>query len=88
MYSNLDATNFSGSIPFYDITFEDMLSKVTICYYKMIENKEVLINDENKKLLTSDIANAVEHIFNMRKGAVISEYTIRSISFGITKKKS
>ena len=48
MYSNLDATNFSGSIPFYDITFEDILSKVTICYYKMIENKEVLINDENK----------------------------------------
>jgi len=48
MYRNLDATNFSGSLPFYDITFEDILSKVTICYHKMIENKESLINDENK----------------------------------------
>ena len=42
---------------------------------------------DNEKLLTSDIANAVEHIFSMRKGAVISEYTIRSLSFGITKKR-
>ncbi len=48
MYNNLDATNFSGSIPFYDITFEDILSKITICYHKMIENKEPLIKDENK----------------------------------------
>jgi len=42
---------------------------------------------ENEKLLTTDIADAVEHILRMRKGAVVSEYTIRSLNFGIQKKK-
>lgn len=42
---------------------------------------------ENEKLLSSDIADAVEHILKMRKGAVVSEYTIRSLHFGISKKK-
>jgi len=42
--------------------------------------------EENKKLRASDIADAVEHILIMRKGAVISEYTIRSLQFGIQKK--
>lgn len=42
---------------------------------------------ENEKLLASDIADAVEHILSMRKGAVVSEYTIRSLNFGISKKK-
>ena len=41
---------------------------------------------ENEKLLASDIADAVEHILTMRKGAVVSEYTIRSLHFGIVKK--
>ncbi|OIP53449.1 MAG: short-chain dehydrogenase [Helicobacteraceae bacterium CG2_30_36_10] len=41
---------------------------------------------EEEKLLTSDIADAVEHIITMRKGAVVSDYTIRSLKFGITKK--
>ena len=41
---------------------------------------------ENEKLLASDIADAVAHILSMRKGAVISEYTIRSLNFGIKKK--
>ena len=41
---------------------------------------------ENEKLLSEDIANAVEHILTMRKGAVVSEYTIRSLQFGIKKK--
>ena len=40
----------------------------------------------DEKLLASDIANAVEHILSMRKGAVVSEYTIRSLKFGISKK--
>ena len=44
-------------------------------------------NKEDEKLLVSDIADAVEHILTMRKGAVVSEYTIRSLNFGITKKK-
>ena len=41
---------------------------------------------EDEKLLASDIADAVEHILSMRKGAVVSDYTIRSLQFGITKK--
>lgn len=42
---------------------------------------------EDEKLLASDIADAIEHILKMRKGAVVSEYTIRSLHFGIEKKK-
>lgn len=41
---------------------------------------------EDEKLLASDIADAVEHILKMRKGAVVSDYTIRSLKFGISKK--
>ena len=59
MFNNLDATNFSGSIPFYDVNFENILSKITICYYKMIENKEPLFKDENKirDVLVNDYLN-------------------------------
>ena len=42
---------------------------------------------ENEKLLSEDIADAVEHILSMRKGAVVSDYTIRSLNFGISKKR-
>ena len=42
---------------------------------------------ENEKLFASDIADAIEHILTMRKGAVVSEYTIRSLNFGISKKR-
>ncbi len=42
---------------------------------------------DDEKLLSSDIADALEHILNMRKGAVVSEYTIRSLNFGIKKKR-
>ncbi|MBL0708509.1 MAG: SDR family NAD(P)-dependent oxidoreductase [Sulfurimonas sp.] len=41
---------------------------------------------EDEKLFCSDIADAVEHILTMRKGAVVSDYTIRSLKFGISKK--
>lgn len=41
---------------------------------------------EDEKLFTTDIADAVAHILTMRKGAVVSEYTIRSLKFGIRKK--
>jgi len=41
---------------------------------------------EDEKLVVQDIADALEHILTMRKGAVVSEYTIRSLQFGITKK--
>jgi len=40
-----------------------------------------------ERLIASDIADAVEHILSMRKGAVVSEYTIRSLQFGISKKR-
>jgi len=42
---------------------------------------------EDEKLLATDIADAVEHILSMRKGAVISDCTIRSLKFGISKKR-
>lgn len=42
---------------------------------------------EDEKLFASDVADAVEHILTMRKGAVVSEYTLRSLNFGIVKKK-
>ena len=41
---------------------------------------------DEERLLASDITDAVEHILTMRKGAVISDYTIRSLKFGISKK--
>jgi short-subunit dehydrogenase len=41
---------------------------------------------EDEKLFAQDIAEAVRHILTMRKGAVVSEYTIRSLKFGIRKK--
>jgi len=40
----------------------------------------------DEKLFCSDIADVIEHILKMRKGAVVSEYTIRSLKFGISKK--
>lgn len=43
-------------------------------------------DDENAKLLASDIADAIEHILTMRKGAVVTDYTLRSLHFGIKKK--
>lgn len=42
--------------------------------------------NEDAKLLASDIADAVGHILTMRKGAVVSNYTVRSLHFGIAKK--
>jgi short-subunit dehydrogenase len=42
---------------------------------------------DDEKLLAKDIADAVEHIVTMRKGVVVTNYTIRSTKFGISKKK-
>lgn len=41
---------------------------------------------ESERLLASDIADALTHILSMRKGAVVSEYTVRSLNFGIAKR--
>ena len=55
------------------------------CFYD--ELRFETSNKDDEKLFASDIADTVEHILNMRKGAVVSEYTIRSLKFGISKKK-
>ena len=39
------------------------------------------------KLLADDIADAIQNILQMRKGVAITELTIRSQKFGITKKR-
>jgi short-subunit dehydrogenase len=43
-------------------------------------------NNEDEKLFADDIANTIEYILHLRKGAVVSECTIRGLKFGITKK--
>mgnify|MGYP001791017005 CR=1 FL=1 len=48
MFGSLDASNFSGSVPFYDNEFEKILSKISTCYQLMKTDKVVLENDENK----------------------------------------
>ena len=50
------------------------------------ELRFVTSENPDEKLLCSDIADAVEHILTMRKGAVVTDYTIRSLKFGIKKK--
>lgn len=44
-------------------------------------------DDENTKLFATDIAEALRHALSHRKGAQVSEITIRSQKFGITKKR-
>ncbi|MGG8497281.1 hypothetical protein ACQY1Q_12760 [Tenacibaculum sp. TC6] len=48
MFGSLDASHFSGSVPFYDNEFEEILSKICVCYQLMKVDKVVLENDENK----------------------------------------
>jgi len=42
--------------------------------------------DDDTKLLTSDITQAVQYLLDLREGICVSEMTIRSQRFGITKK--
>lgn len=44
-------------------------------------------NDDNAKLFASDIAEALRHTLSMRKGAGLTEITIRARKFGISKKR-
>ena len=53
------------------------------CFYDSLRFD--VSDKESEKLYASDIADAIEHILKMRKGAVVSEYTIRSLNFGIKK---
>jgi short-subunit dehydrogenase len=43
--------------------------------------------EDDTKLLTSDIAQAVQYLLDTREGICVSEMTIRSQRFGITKKQ-
>jgi len=42
--------------------------------------------EENSRLQSSDIADAIEQILSMREGVVVSEMTVRSQRFGMRKK--
>ena len=70
--SGLSITNINP-----DMTQSDFYKELR---FEPSENKD-------EKLLASDIADAVEHILKMRKGAVVTDYTLRSLNFGISKKK-
>lgn len=48
MFSNLNAEKFEGTLPFYQKTFEGILSKIVACYQLMLNDKVTLENDENK----------------------------------------
>jgi hypothetical protein len=48
MLGSLDASNFSGSVTFYDNEFKKILSKIAYCYQLMKSDKVELENDENK----------------------------------------
>ena len=86
MVSSGEWKDYGLGISKREVSFNVYRKAAEFPIYKITKNLKP--KNENEKLLASDIANAVEHIFNIRKGAVISEYTIRSLSFGITKKKS
>ncbi|SHO61379.1 hypothetical protein [Algoriphagus zhangzhouensis] len=47
MFGRLDASSFSGSIPFYQGEFEIILSKITACYHLMLSDGVQVPNDEN-----------------------------------------
>lgn len=86
----------SGLKAFGDALFEETrksaLSVVNInpdmTQSNFYENLRFETSDKaDEKLFAEDIADALEHILSMRKGAVVSDYTIRSLNFGIAKKK-
>lgn len=85
----------SGMKAFSDVLFEEtrksMLSVVNINpdmtqspFYDNLRFSTT--QNEFERLLPSDIADAIEHILSMPKRCVVSEYTLRSLNFGITKK--
>ncbi len=47
MFSSLNATGYKYNTVFYNAEFEDLLSKIIVCYDMMIEDKVILVNDEN-----------------------------------------
>ncbi len=48
MFDKLNAKKYRDSVAFYDTSFENLLSKITLCYMLMKSQKLTLENDENK----------------------------------------
>jgi len=48
MFNNLSASNYDYNSNFYIAEFEDILSKIVICYYLMIDDNVRLSNNENE----------------------------------------
>jgi hypothetical protein len=47
-FSSLDASKYDHSVVFYNAEFEELLSKVIICYKLMLVDKVAVNNDENE----------------------------------------
>lgn len=48
MFSELNAGDYNYSTLYYDSEFEDILSKMIACYRLMIDEKQTVVNHENK----------------------------------------
>ncbi len=95
-FSGVYSATKSGLKAFTDVLFEETRkSDLSITNINPDMTESAFYDDlrfqtskkEDEKLLSCDIADAVEHILTMRKGAVVSDYTIRSLKFGISKKR-
>jgi hypothetical protein len=47
MFNTLDASNFKGSVPFYNANFEYIMHKISVCYSMIVDSKIPLPKDEN-----------------------------------------
>ncbi len=94
-FSALYSATKSGLLAFGQALFEEVrksnLSVVTInpdmtdtSFFDELRFKPS--DDKYSHLIADDIADVIEHILSMRKGVVVTEYTIRSQKFGIMKK--
>lgn len=82
----------AGLKAFSDSLFEESRKSalsVTNINPDMIQSSfydELRFEPSQDALVSEDIADVINHILSMRKSAVVSEYTIRSLNFGIIKK--
>ena len=59
MFNSLDASNFEGSVPFYDANFQYIMHKISVCYSMIVSSKVQLSKDENfiRDVLVNDYLN-------------------------------
>lgn len=59
MFNGLNASNFKGSVPFYDANFEYIMHKISVCYSMIVDSKIPLPKDENliRDVLVNDYLN-------------------------------